>query len=421
MRCTKCKTENSKAAQFCRQCGETLSDERKVRRVGVVIFAVCVVAGLTALVLVFWPGRSETSTAVATATSAEQTVHIGVAYGTEKEAWLTWAASEFAKTSAGANIKVDLKPMGSIEAANAIVKDDPTINVWAPASGLYKQVFLRDWATRHGQVDPIVKETPLVMSPMVLVMWQERFDAFRKNYAELNFKTIGQAIYEKGGWATIAQKPEWMFFKFSHTNPNQSNSGLIALMLMGYDYHDKPANLDGGDITNPQFQSWLMTIERNLIGAASGLVNSTGNLMTSMLQRGPSTYDCVLVYESNAIERLRAADARWGAIKIVYPKYNYMNDNPYYVLNVPWSSPEQRQAANAFGSFLLTREVQARAMADGFRPASPAVSISGSDSPWSQFAGNGLEIRPTSEYCESPNADVIENLLLCWQRSQAGK
>ncbi|HVT61746.1 MAG TPA: hypothetical protein VHR45_25530 [Thermoanaerobaculia bacterium] len=42
---------------------------------------------------------------------------IGVAYGTEKERWLTWATSEFGRTSAGKRIKVNLIPIRSLEGA----------------------------------------------------------------------------------------------------------------------------------------------------------------------------------------------------------------------------------------------------------------------------------------------------------------
>ncbi len=427
MLCPHCQQPNPNSAKFCRNCGQAMNGDGSQRSTGgrktlLLVVGALALAGLAAMFMRS-PRyeRPPGSAAVVRPLPNSAKTRVGIAYGTEKQQWLEWAAGEFAKSPAGANIQIDLKPMGSLEAANAIVRDDASINVWAPASALYRQVFLRDWSTRHGQDDPILKETPLALSPMVLVMWQERFDAFSKTYPEVTFKSLATAMHEKAGWAAIAKKPEWMFFKFSHTNPNQSNSGLIALMLMAYDYGDKAQNLTGADITRPEFQSWLLSIERTLIGAASGLVNSTGNLMTSMLQRGPSTYDCVLVYESNAIERLKQADARWGPIRVVYPKYNYMNDNPYYVLNVPWSTPDQRAAAQTFGNFLLTKEVQARALADGFRPASAAVSITDPDSPWTQFAANGLQPKPDCTFCESPSAEVIENLLISWQRSQAGK
>src|SRR5262245_15130959 len=74
---------------------------------------------------------------------------IGIAYGTEKKRWLEWAAGEFAKTDAGARIKVNLIPMGSLEGAQAILKGDSRIHVWSPASALYKDVFVQEWTIQH--------------------------------------------------------------------------------------------------------------------------------------------------------------------------------------------------------------------------------------------------------------------------------
>ena len=59
-----------------------------------------------------------TSTAAAPATSPNgPTVQINIAYGTEKERWLKWAAGEFAQTKQGANIRINLLPYGSLEGA----------------------------------------------------------------------------------------------------------------------------------------------------------------------------------------------------------------------------------------------------------------------------------------------------------------
>src|SRR3954447_24685756 len=48
-------------------------------------------------------------------------VRVGIAYGTEKERWLQWAAAEFAKTSDGKRIRIELIPMGSLEGAQAVL------------------------------------------------------------------------------------------------------------------------------------------------------------------------------------------------------------------------------------------------------------------------------------------------------------
>src|SRR5262249_50669426 len=228
-----------------------------------------------------------------TATSSGHGIEIGIAYGTEKKRWLEWAADQFANTSDGKNIKVNLVPMGSLEGAQALLSGDQRIVVWSPASAAYKEVFLQDWQVKYS-ANPIVREEALALTPMVFVMWEERYNAFVQKYKTLSFSTISQALQEKGGWDAIAQKPEWGLFKFGHTHPNESNSGLITLVLMAYDYHHKSKALTMKDILDVGFQNWMQTLESGV----TGLSNSTGNMMKEMVLKGPSSYDAVFVYES---------------------------------------------------------------------------------------------------------------------------
>ena len=109
----------------------------------------------------------------------------------------------------------------------------PAIN--GSMSGRPPAPLIRTSLSRIGRVkynsNPIVKEEPIALTPMVFVMWEERYQAFLQKYKVLSFDTINQAIQEKSGWESIAAKPEWGFFKFGHTNPNESNSGLMTLVL----------------------------------------------------------------------------------------------------------------------------------------------------------------------------------------------
>ena len=262
-------------------------------------------------------------------------VSIGIAYGTEKRAWLEGAAREFAATPEGQKIDVRLIPLGSLQAAQRIWQKDQTINVWSPASALYKDLFVQEWKAQNQGEDPIGKEESLALTPMTFVMWEERYQACVKKYGAVNFDTISQAMQEKTGWDAIAGKPDWMFFKFSHTDPNESNSGLMTLVLMGYNRFNKSRGLAGRELTDASFQSFADSIESGLVAPIGSLSNSTGNLMEDMVRKGPSTYDVIFVYESVAIDQLRKAEGRWDKLRVIYPKYNMWNDNPYYVLNVP--------------------------------------------------------------------------------------
>ena len=339
---------------------------------------------------------------------------IGIAYGTEKERWLQWAAEEFAKTDDGQKIRVNLIPLGSLEGAQAVLRGDERIHVWSPASALYKDVFVQEWQVKNNQ-SPIVHEENLALSPMVFVMWAERHAAFAAKYGEVSFKTLGEALAEPSGWQGIAAKSEWGLFKVGHTHPNQSNSGLMTLVLMAYDYHAKTRGLELKEILDPGFLGWMNGFEN----AISGLSNSTGNLMRDMVLKGPSAFDAVVVYENVAIDYLKNAEGRWGELKIVYPARNMWNENPYYVLDVPWSSPDQRKAAETFLAFLLSEPIQKQSLTHGFRPGNPAVPVRVPDSPFTQYQRFGLQV-DLGTVCETPRAEVINNLLAGWERTHGG-
>jgi len=343
-------------------------------------------------------------------------VEIGIAYGTEKQRWLEWAVSEFAKTSDGKRITVDLIPMGSLEGAHAILGGDKRINVWSPASAVYKDIFVQEWQVKNGGGNPIIKEEPLALTPMVFVVWDERYKAFLQKYKVMNLDTINQALQEKSGWDAIAHQPDWGLFKFGHTHPNESNSGLIVLVLAAYAYNHKTRDLTVGDVVNANFQQWLTSLEHS----TSGFSNSTGNMMKEMVLKGPSSYDALMVYEAVAIDYLKNAAGRWGELRVVYPEYNAWNENPYYIIDAPWSTPDQRKAAQAFLDFLLSDRIQREALVHGFRPANPNVPVKFAESPLVKYAANGVQV-DLQKICEPPKAEVVNNLLQSWQRAQSNR
>ena len=342
-------------------------------------------------------------------------VEIGIAYGAEKQGWLDWAITEFGKTAEGRKIKINLIPMGSLESAHALLNGDSRINVWLPGSSAYKDVFVQEWRSKYDS-DPILREEPLALTPMAFVIWDDRYEAFIQKYKNVSFDTVSQALAAEGGWDEIAHRAEWGAFKFGSAQPNQSNSGLQSLILAAYAYRHKIRNLTIKDVEDPGFQKFLGEFQQG----ASGMPSRTGTLMHDMILTGPSAYDAIIVYENLAIESLANAEGRWGKLRVVYPQYNSWNENPYYIVNAPWSTTGQRKAADAFLNFLLSQPVQQESLKHGFRPANPVVPVKSADSPFMQYAANGVSV-DLPRMCEPAKADVVRALLASWDRAQGSR
>jgi serine/threonine protein kinase len=341
-------------------------------------------------------------------------IEIGIAYGTEKQGWFKEAVTDFAATPEGKDIKINLIPMGSVEGGQAVAKnEDQRIHVWSPASAMYKAAFVNDWHSKHPGQNPVIREEPLCMTPMVFVFWKDRYDVFIKKYKTVTFATLAEAMHAKEGWGDIAGKPEWGKFRFGQTNPDQSNSGLMALLMMACELnHDRPVT--PADLANKDFQARITSIKQGLAGTS----NSTGNLMKDMVTKGPSAFDAVIIYENLAIDYLKAAQGRWGDLHVAYPPRNIWNENPYYILDVPWSSKDQRRAAEAFLTFLLNEAEQRKAFNHGFRPVNINIPIRDNpESPFVKHKERGLNVDILGT-CDPGGPETISELLKVWDRAK---
>src|SRR5262249_44139099 len=157
------------------------------------------------------------------------------------------------------------------------------------------------------------------------------------------------------------------------TDPAKSNSGLMTLILMAHEYHRQAGRLSPAEAADAGFHQWVAAFEKHL----PALSHSTGALMEEMARRGPTSFDSLVVYENVAIDYFRAAGGGWGRLAVAYPPQNLWSDHPYYLLDVPWSSPKQRRAAEAFLRFLMSEPQQRAALAHGFRPGNLNVPIRG--------------------------------------------
>jgi hypothetical protein len=354
------------------------------------------------------------SAAVASAPPAAVT-RIRFVYSTEKKAWLVEALGRFAK--AHPEIAVDTVEKGSLDMVQALLDQGERPTLISPADDVALNLLLSDWKQKNGS-DLIASEgaekaLPLVITPLVLVAWEDRAAALSAKDRSLSFQQLHRAIANPKGWPGAGGKADWGFVKLGHTNPTRSNSGLQALILMAYEFHKKRSGLEVNDVLSEKFQDFLKTLEKGV----PKFGDSTGTFMEEMVLYGPSKYDVVVTYENLAIQHIPNAQGRWGNLRIFYPPQTMWSSHPVAVLKGDWVTPEQRTAAQQLIAFLRDKPEQQRALALGFRPANPEVPVLSSDGsgPFKSAEAFGVRV-DLGSVVEPPPGPVIRNLMELWSR-----
>jgi ABC-type Fe3+ transport system substrate-binding protein len=342
---------------------------------------------------------------------AGPSVEITFEYSTEKKDWLEAAVAEFQKENP--TIQVKLIGKGSLESMQAILDGSDAPVLWSPSDSLVVNLLAADWQTKTGGKLYAATPEPLVLSPLVFVVWEDRAKVLvDSSSGQLSWKTIHKAVVSPKGWPAIGGQPGWGFVKLGHTDPNRSNSGMQAILLMAIEYFGKPNGITVEQLLDPGFQSFVKDIESSVPHFEA----STGTFMTDMIRFGPSKYDIAVVYESLAVAQLENAQGRWGSLHVYYPPVTLWSDHPIALLELPKVTAEQRAAAQKLVAFLHGQKIQSTALRFGFRPADPSVPMkTDGANPFQKMAQYGLALELPAA-AQPPEGSVVRNLLMMWNR-----
>ncbi len=362
--------------------------------------------------------------------STSDTITITMAYTSDEEAWLNTVTPTFngqkPKLASGNTVKVVLQPDEDNAALTAIAARTYTPTIWSPASSFWINQLNSKWQAQGNSADIILRSgqyaaAPLVLSPLVFVMWQERADPFIEKFGSVDWNTIQTAVTLPNGWSDICKDvkkaacdPNWGFVKYGQTDPYASNSGLSALALATYSYFSKPnqpklSDLSSDQLNDPNYRAWLNGLKRGIYDFSS----SSKEQMDKMITVGPAQYDVIAIYESLAATQIKNAAGRGGNLKIYYPALNIYSDHPFGIL-LEGSTAEQKDAALLFEQYLTSEDVQKQALNFGFRPANPDVAVVNSDpnNPFNKYKDSGLQARiARTAVATTPSGDIITLLL----------
>ena len=346
---------------------------------------------------------------------ARPAITITIWYSTEKREWLEAAKQQFEAanlTYNGRPIQVQLKGLGSPEIAQRVAnrdwRGDTPPTAISPASGMWLSMFNVPVA-----MTGVEAPQPLVISPLVVVGWEDRAKVLWPNGPRDFWRDLHDALAKEGGWKALGGNESWGPVKFGHTSPLTSNSGAQTLILLAYAFHSKSSGLTSADVNDPAFAQWLAEVE----GGVSSFGDSTGTFMNDIVAKGPSQYDFGVVYENLALQSMDAAKQRQGQpLRIFYPPATLFGDHPFAVLEGDWAKPEERAAAVVFRDFLRSNAIQKQALQYGFRPADPNVAITSDapGNPFTKYASNGVQVT-IAQLAEAPPAEVVNSLLELWK------
>jgi Ca-activated chloride channel family protein len=353
--------------------------------------------------------QSDTSDAGSASTPARANqVDVLFVYGSEKQDWIESVTPNFNAENHplpdGKIIHITAKPMGSGESKDDILAGRIQADVWSPASSVFVTLANAESQTKGG---PLVKQTQnLVLSPVVIAMWKPMAEALGWPNKPTGWADIGALAAEKDAWKARGL-PQFGQFKFGHTHPEFSNSGLIALLAETYAAAGKSRGLSLDDLQNPQVAVALHYIEHGVVHYG----RSTGFFGKRLADYGPSYLSAAVVYENMVISSY-AATGNETPLVAIYPKEGTIwSDHPAAVVERPWVTDDQRAAGKMYIDFLRAPAQQRRALELGFRPAEGDIG-----SPID--AAHGADPKQPSTILDTPSADVIAAAIQLWHREK---
>src|SRR5262245_57012688 len=225
-----------------------------------VILRLCTIFIFTALGLAGCKRATETVASESGPTDAPPGgLELLFTYGSEKEEWVSAVTDAFNrqknKTSSGKQIFVRAVPEGSGESIDLLLNGASQAHLTSPASAAFIKLGNAQSRATTGK-DLIGQTENLLRSPVVIAMWKPMAEAIGWGKKPVGWSNILALARSQQGWGGFGFG-QWGQFKFGHTNPAYSNSGLISLFAEVYAATGKVANLTLDDVARPQVATFL--------------------------------------------------------------------------------------------------------------------------------------------------------------------
>ena len=302
--------------------------------------------------------------------------------------------------------------------------EGPRPVIWSPASAAWGAVVNQRRAD-VGLPAVVSDGQPFMVTPLVIAMPRPMAEALGWPDDEIGWADILALAESEDGWTDLGH-PEWGEFRLGKTNPNFSTSGLSALIAQTYAAAGKTSGLSSEDLARPTVVEFGKGVESAVVHYGDTTLTFLNNWFRADQRGAALAYASAAAVEEKSVidynrgdpdgrldpgEELRPPRVELVA---VYPAEGTLySDNPLFVVDESWVSPEQAAGAGLFIEFVQTAENQEKVLEFGFRPGNPAVAIG---SPIS--AEFGVDPNQPQTLLEVPEPRVMTGLLDLWSEQR---
>jgi Ca-activated chloride channel family protein len=351
-----------------------------------------------------------TDRAQSPARSADGTIRVLFDYSLEKEKKalvepLVAAFNEEEHRFGGRTIVIDAQQTASGEAQIEIARGRLKPVAWSPSTSLWgPQLNYRADRELAPKRNPVLMRTPLVIA-----MWEPMARALGHPRRRIGFADILRLARSARGWGAVGH-PELGAFKFIHPHPDFSTTGLSATVAEYYFATGKKEGLTLADVKDPRARAIVRGIERSMVHYG----DTTVFVSERLHEEGDSYASAVMMEESTVLNFNRTRRPGRDRLVAIYPREGtFLNDHPFVVLDAPWVSAAQREAAERFGRFLVERITPELAARHNFRPAAlDAKPVSPVD------RRNGVDPSKPDRLLRLPEPKVLVGVQNVWRRDR---
>jgi Ca-activated chloride channel family protein len=328
-------------------------------------------------------------------------ITITIAYSPEKDKWLTEQISRFNEQRLTVNdrrVRVEGINKSSGAARTEIKNGTLQVTVWSPSASTWLEVLKQE----TGNQNVAISNKPLVLTPVVIAMWQPMAEAMGWPNKPIGWKDILDLTNDPQGWGRFGH-PEWGRFSWGHTDPEISTTALSTLIAEFYAATGKREGLTIADVQSEAATRFIRDLGRSIKHYGYNTLIFSEN----MKKFGMSYISAFPMEESTLIDFNKFNPPPTPLVAIYPAEGTFWHDNPFIIMAS--ANSDERDAAERFYEFLLSEESQRAAMSFGFRPANPNVPLTDPISP-----AFGVDPQGVQTVLAVPTAEVIVAIKNSW-------